>query len=87
MKKLWHDIAWEQYGYWLTQDRKTVTRINKLLKDIDRNGYEGIGKPESLQGNLSGWWSVRIDHENRLVFKIENDELVVYACKGHYGDN
>ena len=86
MKKLWHDIGWDQYEYWLGQDRKTVTRINRLLKDIERNGYNGIGKPEALQGDLSGWWSVRIDEVNRLVFRIENDELVVYSCKGHYGD-
>ena len=86
MKKLWHDEAWEQYEYWLRQDRKTVNRINKLLKDIERNGYFGIGKPEPLASNYAGWWSVRIDEKNRLVFRIINDQLEISTCKNHYGD-
>jgi len=78
--------GWDEFLYWHKQGPKTLKRILKLLQDIGRNGYDGIGKPEALQGNLSGWWSTRIDDANRLVFKIENDELIVYACKGHYGD-
>ena len=86
MKKLWHDEAWEQYEYWLRQDRKTINRINKLLKDIERNGYFGIGKPEPLSSNHAGWWSVRIDEKNRLVFRIINEQLEISSCKNHYGD-
>ena len=78
--------AWEDFVYWHTQDKKTLKRIHALLKDIDRNGYFGIGDPEPLKGNYAGWWSVRIDSKNRLVFKIENNELVIASCKGHYGD-
>ena len=78
--------GWEDFLYWQQQDPKTLKRIIKLLRDLDRNGYNGIGKPEPLQGALSGWWSVRIDSINRLVFKIENGELIVYSCRGHYGD-
>ena len=61
MTKLWHDTAWEDYLYWQTQDRKTLKKINILIQDIERNGYNGIGKPEPLKGDLSGFWSVRID--------------------------
>ena len=86
MKLLWHDTAWSDYMYWQTQDRKTLNRINNLLKDIDRNGYNCIGKPEPLSGDKSGWWSVRIDEKNRLIFKIENELIEIYQCKTHYGD-
>ena len=72
MKKVWSDEAWEEYLYWQTQDKKIIKRINNLIKDIDRNGYNCIGKPEQLSGNLAGYWSVRIDKANRIVFKIVN---------------
>ena len=78
--------GWEDFLYWHTQDKKTLKRVLLLLKDIDRNGYFGIGKPEPLAGDLAGWWSVRIDSCNRLVFKIDNGELIVASCKGHYED-
>jgi len=78
--------AWEDFLYWQTQDKKTLKRIFSLLKDIDRNGYFGIGKPEPLATEYAGWWSVRIDSFNRLIFKIENDTLIIASCKGHYGD-
>ena len=68
MNKLWQDEAWEDYLYWQSQDRKTLRRINQLLQDVARNGYDGIGKPEPLKGALSGWWSRRIDDANRLVY-------------------
>lgn len=84
MKKLWHDSAWSDYEYWQTQDRKTLRRVNAPIRDIERNGYSGMGKPEPLRGNLSGWWSVRIDAANRIVFKIESEPLVIFACRGHY---
>lgn len=71
MNKIWTDDAWEDYIYWSTQDKKTLKRINQLIKDIDRNGYDGMGKPEPLKYNLQGFWSRRIDDTNRLVYKIE----------------
>lgn len=86
MHKLWHDDAWEEYLYWQTQDRKTLKRINNLIKDIERNGYECEGKPEALSGDLSGFWSVRIDKKNRIVFRISNDELEIAQCGSHYRD-
>jgi len=87
MTKLWQDEAWADYLYWQTQDKKTLRRINKLLQDIERNGYNGIGKPEPLQGDLSGFWSVRIDAKNRIVFRIENNQLEIWQCGSHYRDS
>ncbi len=72
--------------YWQTQDKKTLKRINALLKDIDRNGYEGIGKPEPLTGNWSGYWSRRIDEKNRLVYRIVDETIRIAQCRTHYGD-
>ena len=86
MRKIWTDEAWEEYLYWQTQDKKTLKKINRILSDIDRNGYQCIGKPEPLSGNLSGYWSVRIDEKNRIVFRIENGNLEIYQCGSHYGD-
>lgn len=86
MIKKWLDDAWEDYLYWQMQDKKTLRRINKLLQDIDRNGYNGVGKPEPLKGDLSGYWSVRIDDCNRIVFRIRNDELEIWQCGSHYRD-
>jgi len=74
------------YVYWQTQDRKTLKRINALLKDIERNGYSGIGKPEALKENKSGFWSRRIDEENRLVYRIVNGQVEIAQCRGHYDD-
>lgn len=84
MKKLWQDDAWEEYLYWQTQDKKTLKRINKLLTDIDRNGYNCIGKPEQLSGNLSDYWSVRIDEKNRIVFRIVDNNIEIIQCGTHY---
>ena len=78
--------AFAEYLYWQSQDKKTLKGINALLKDISRSTYEGIGKREGLKENLSGYWSCRIDDVNRLVYRIENDLIEVYQCKGHYGD-
>lgn len=86
MIKSWSDEAWEDFEYWTKQDKRTLKRILQLLKDIDRNGYNSIGKPEPLRGNLSGYWSVRIDDKNRLVFKIVNDTIFIAQCRTHYGD-
>lgn len=87
MKKIWHDEAWADYLYWQFQDRKTLKRINLLLQDIDRNGYGGLGKPEPLKGDLTGWWSRRIDDANRIVYRIHEDTVEILQCGGHYGDN
>jgi toxin YoeB len=85
MKKVFSDRAWTDYLYWQTQDKKTLRRINELIQSIDRNPFEGIGKPEALRGNLSGWWSRRIDQKNRLVYKITNDdELKIAQLRHHY---
>ena len=84
MKKAWFDEAWEDYLYWQIQDKKIIKRINLLIKDIERNYYDGIGKPEPLKGNLSGWWSRRIDDTNRLFYRINNNILEIISCKTHY---
>lgn len=86
MIKAWSDDAWEDFQYWLKQDKKTLKRILLILKDIDRNGYEGIGKPERLSGNLSAYWSRRIDDANKIVYRIENDFIKIVQCGSHYRD-
>lgn len=86
MTKSWTDEAWEDFEYWTSQDKKTLKRILQLLKDIDRHGYIGLGKPEPLKGNLSGYWSRRIDDSNRIVYKIENDIIKIVQCGSHYRD-
>ena len=86
MKKIWFEEAWEDYLYWQSQDKKTLKRINALLKDTERSPFEGIGKPESLKGELSGFWSRRIDETNRFVYRVENGVLEILSCRGHYND-
>ena len=86
MNKVWFDEAWEDYLYWQLHDKKMLKRINTLLKDIERNNFEGLGKPESLKGELSGFWSRRIDDTHRLVYRIRGGVLEVLSCKGHYVD-
>jgi len=77
----------DDYIYWQTQDKKTLQKVNKLIRDIIRNGNEGIGHPEPLKGNLSGKWSREIDEKNRLVYKVmQDDRIEIYQCKGHYSD-
>lgn len=84
-KKLqWDFDAWNEYLYWQTQDKKILKRINQLLKDIRRNPFEGIGKPEPLRGNLAGFWSRRIDSEHRLVYVVEEETVLIFSCRGHY---
>ena len=84
MKIIWDNKAWEEYVEWQTIDRKIVKKINELIKDIQRNGNEGIGKPEPLQHELSGYWSRRIDYKNRLVYKISDTQITIVACANHY---
>ena len=83
MIKLWHDAAWNEYLQWQS-DKKALKRINRLLEDIDRNGYNCIGKAEPLKHDLSGFWSVRIDGANRIVFRIVDNTLEIAQCGGHY---
>jgi toxin YoeB len=86
MLKIWSDDAWEDYLYWQQQDKKTLKRINALIKDIERNGNVGTGKPELLKHQFQGCWSRRIDDTNRLVYRIEGDSLEILQCRTHYGD-
>jgi len=86
MKKLWTDRAWDEYLSWQEQDKKTLRKLNNLIKDIERSPYEGIGKPEPLKHDLSGWWSRQIDESNRIVYRIKDDNLEISQCKGHYDD-
>lgn len=86
MRFVWDEIAWDDYVWWQQQDRKVVKRINALLKDIARNGNEGIGKPERLKYGFSGYWSRRITDEHRLVYRTGGDEVRVAACRYHYED-
>ncbi len=85
MYKTWSEEGWNDYLYWQSQDRKTLKKINDLLKDIERNGPDkGIGKPEPLKGNLSEFWSRRIDEKNRLVYRVINNVLEIVICREHY---
>lgn len=81
---LWEDRGWDDYLFWQKTDKHNLKRLNELIKDIRRHPYEGIGKPEPLKANYSGWWSRRIDESNRIVYKEINGHIVIIACKGHY---
>ena len=80
----WTDFAWEQYEELQEKDKRLIKKINTLIKDIKRNGNEGIGKPEPLQHELSGYWSRRIDDKNRLVYKVSDNQITIFACANHY---
>lgn len=80
----WTDAAWEDYLYWQTQDDKTIKRIHKLIQDIKRSPFVGIGKPEALKANLSGFWSRRIDDRHRLVYAVDDAAITIIACRYHY---
>ncbi|MEU7566195.1 Txe/YoeB family addiction module toxin [Streptomyces fradiae] len=84
MKKLFSSQAWEQYVHWVNADPKMIKRINRLLKDISRTPFQGIGKPEPLKGNLSGWWSRRITDEHRLVYRVSDDHIEIAQVRYHY---
>ena len=86
MNKVFTSNGWEDYIYWQTEDKKTLQNINTLLKDIDRNGNEGIGKPEPLIGNLSGFWSRRINEKDKLIYKIDEYNIYILSCRYHYSD-
>ena len=78
--------AFEDYKYWMEQDKKTLKRINALIDDIIRNGHQGIGKPELLKNNFAGFYSRRIDEKNRLIYRLDGETIVIIACRTHYQD-
>ena len=86
MNKMFSDNAWQDFLLWMREDRKTAKKIASLLADIERNSNEGLGKPESLKGNLSGYWSRRISEKDRLIYRFDETTIYIAACKGHYGD-
>lgn len=81
---VWDENAWDDYVWWQKEDRRTLKRINQLIRDIARNGNDEIGKPEALKHSLSGYWSRRITGEHRLVYKVINDEIRIASCRYHY---
>lgn len=84
MNKVFTEDAWKDYLYWQTQDRKTLKRINELIRDIERDPFSGLGKPEPLKFGLSGCWARRIDQANRLVYLINENGINILSCKDHY---
>lgn len=86
MRKLWDDDAWAEYVYWETHDTKLLKKLNELIKEVERTPFEGRGKPEPLRGNLRGFWSRRITDEHRLIYRVENNILIISSCLGHYDD-
>ncbi len=80
----WTQDAWEDYLYWQATDKAVLKRITELLRDVMRQPFSGIGKPEPLKGDLSGWWSRRITAEHRLVYRMGGDEVVIAMCRYHY---
>ncbi|MDR3338395.1 MAG: Txe/YoeB family addiction module toxin [Treponema sp.] len=78
--------AWEEYLYWQSQDRKILHRVNQLIKDIERNGNQGLGKPEALKHKYQGYWSRRIDEANRLIYRMVDDHIEIIQCRAHYDD-
>ncbi len=86
MIKLFSDIAWEDYTSWIDDDRKIMKKINTLLKDVEGNPFDGLGKPEPLKNELSGYWSRRITEKHRLIYKVYEDKIYIIGCKGHYDD-
>ena len=87
MNKVFTDNGWIDYTYWKTEDRKTLKRINKLIEDIERNGNDGIGKPEPLVGNMSCFWRRRINDKDRLVYRIDENNVYILSCRYHYDDH
>jgi len=86
MNKIFSEYAWSEYVQWQQEDKKTIKKINDMIKDIEKNGYEGIGKPEALRHKLSGYWSRRISEKDRLVYRIDEENVFIIGCKGHYND-
>lgn len=81
---LWEDRGWEDYLFWQSEDKKILKRINLLITDAQRTPFTGLGKPEPLKGNLSGYWSRRINDADRLVYEYKDEQLRIISCRGHY---
>lgn len=81
---IWSDAAWDDYVAWQTEDRRVLKRTNSLIQDVQRQGNQGIGKPEPLKHALHGYWSRRIDQEHRLVYRVDGDDILIAACRYHY---
>lgn len=84
MKVFWTDIAWKDYTYWESHNKKILSRVNKLIKNIKQTPFTGLGKPEPIKFDLSGKWSRRINSEHRLVYEVNNDKIIIYSCRYHY---
>jgi toxin YoeB len=84
MKLVFTELSWEDYLFWQKNDKQKLKRINEILKDISRNPYDGIGKPEALKFNYAGFWSRRIDEEHRLIYRVDDDEIQIAKCRFHY---
>ena len=84
MRKIWSDRSWDEYLQWQNENKKLLKRLNLLIRDIERSPFKGLGKPEPLKDNLSGWWSRKIDDANRIVYRVEKGNLEIAQCKGHY---
>ncbi len=81
---MWLPDGWADYLHWQQQDRKVLARVNELIRDTLRSPFSGIGKPEPLKSNLKGWWSRRITQEHRLIYRVENEVLIIMQCRFHY---
>lgn len=84
MRIVFSKNAWEDYLSWQNEDKKTLRKINELIRDIQRQPFDGLGKPEPLKYDLSGFWSRRIDREHRLVYQVQEGEILIYSCRYHY---
>jgi len=84
MKISFSEKGWDDYQWWVGSGGKALKRLRMVIEDVLRNGYSGIGKPEPLKGDMSGWWSRRIDDKHRLVYRIDNDTVEINKCKDHY---
>lgn len=84
MRLAWDPVGWDHYLYWQKTDKKILSKINALIKECQRHPFEGTGKPEPLRGDLSGFWSRRITHEHRLVYRVRDEVLEIVACRYHY---
>ena len=87
MSKIWADRAWEDYLYWQDENRKTLRKLNKLIKEIERDPYSGIGKPEPLRHEWQGYWSRQIDEKNRIIYRMVNKHIEIAQCRSHYDDD
>ena len=86
MRLVWDERAWDDYLFWQSEDKKTLRKINGLIKEMIRDPFHGSGKPEPLKGSFSGWWSRRIDKKNRIVYTVKADRILIASCRNHYSE-